>query len=532
MRKRVIYLLIALSFVITTISQAFIPAYAQTIASNSSSHLSKVINYQKIFTNTNSVESVLASTNQKQSVSTSQSGSTSKVTNKQSSKKGTAQITPRAETSSTLSLDKDSEAIDGLITLTFKPKPDSGDTRYSVLNASTLKVPSFLSYQVDATTTANVNVAKYIKIEGPDSNGLLTVSPQNMPAKYADYFMAKDFKIVFKVIEDGDGTLQLVDKASPTVVNSNKIAVTGASIKGDEFADGITWNQPTNVTKVGFTEFTQNPSAGLKYGLGNLQDPEDPTIDTGMNQKLDVHGPGQMNIAIKEPNDNLIKMYFGGLNHAPDQIERTSMGFGVVFDSSMTGGGAELKASSASLSILANQLKHKKYFTGTDSNGHLVMKEMGYFNRIDLTDPNKIHKLLVEILLRPSTTGPATVQQEMFIKNISGKPDSMGVMLGQDTMLGEQGSDDFVPIKSIGDDQGLYIESKDQNYKLLIKMDTPNGPSDFSAAVGAPVFFYNWLSGFGGTFAGQGDKAKGNTKKRIVHSLRTKIQVMFLNGIG
>lgn len=512
MRKRVIYLLIAVSFVITTISQAFIPAYAQTITSNSSSHLSKVINYQKIFTNTNSVESVLASTNQKQSVSTSQSGSTSKVTNKQSSKKGTAQITPRAESHSTLSLDKDSAAVDELITLTVTPTPVGTETDTNLM-ASTLKVPSFLSYQVDDTNKANgISIAKLIKISNPDANGVLTISPLKNDAA-TNYFRKNPFKIVFKVIEDGDGALQLVDKASPTVVNSNKIAVTGASIKGDEFADGITWNQPTNVTKVGFTEFTQNPSAGLKYGLGNLQDPEDPTIDTGMNQKLDVHGPGQMNIAIKEPNDNLIKMYFGGLNHAPDQIERTSMGFGVVFDSSMTGGGAELKASSASLSILANQLKHKKYFTGTDSNGHLVMKEMGYFNRIDLTDPNKIHKLLVEILLRPSTTGPATVQQEMFIKNISGKPDSMGVMLGQDTMLGEQGSDDFVPIKSIGDDQGLYIESKDQNYKLLIKMDTPNGPSDFSAAVGAPVFFYNWLSGFGGTFAGQGDKAKGNTKK-------------------
>lgn len=492
------------------------PVFAQQKTANVVSHMSKVINYQKAFESTSSIESALASSNQEQVASSSQSSvaqsSSRQLVEKTNPKMSTAQITPRAESHSTLSLDKDSAAIDELITLTVTPTPVGTETDTKLM-ASTLKIPSFLSYQKDATNTANgVTISSLIEISNPDANGVLTISPLKNGAS-TNYFRNRPFKIVFKVIEDGDGTLQLVDKASPTVVNSNKVSVTGASIKGDEFADGITWNQPTNVTKVGFTEFAQNSSAGLKYGLGNLQDPEDPTIDTGMNQKLDVHGPGQMNIAIKEPNDNLIKMYFGGLNHAPDQIERTSMGFGVVFDSSMTGGGAELRASSASLSILANQLKHKKYFTGTDSNGHLVMKEMGYFNRIDLTDPNKIHKLLVEILLRPSTTGPATVQQEMFIKNISGKPDSMGVMLGQDTMLGEQGSDDLVPIKSIGNDQGLYIESKDQNYKLLVKMDTPNGPSDFSAAVGAPVFFYNWLGGFGGTFAGQGDKAKGNTKK-------------------
>lgn len=66
-------------FIITTISQAVVPIYAQDQTATSSSHLSKVVDYQKAIESTSSVNSVLANSNKKQALDESQKAAEEKL---------------------------------------------------------------------------------------------------------------------------------------------------------------------------------------------------------------------------------------------------------------------------------------------------------------------------------------------------------------------------------------------------------------------------------------------------------------------
>lgn len=66
MRKRVIYLLMTLTFILTTVSQAIGPVYAYDGMVSSDSRTSKILDFKKTVQNTSSLESILSSSNQAQ----------------------------------------------------------------------------------------------------------------------------------------------------------------------------------------------------------------------------------------------------------------------------------------------------------------------------------------------------------------------------------------------------------------------------------------------------------------------------------
>ncbi|WGI19452.1 WxL domain-containing protein [Latilactobacillus sakei] len=395
MKKRIIYLLMTALFIITTISQTVVPIYAQNQTATSSSHLSKVVDYQKAIESTSSVNSVLTNSNKEQALEESQKAAAEK--SKKSAK--------------------------------------------------------------------STNLTK------------------------ADAIQAGD-------IDDG------------IPASSWRIGAAAA---------------------MGFKAFPQKPTEGVDYIFGSMIQPQYPTDETtsgikiGSDMDYSYINKGQMNIAIthkagsRKPED-LTGLLLGSVANGLDTASgpQTSLGYGLVFDKNDTGSwGRNTGMQIGQVSILANKLKDKVYYVEDTKSSAAAVKVMGHFTRTDPKDSTKTHQYLVEILMRPASGVIPAVQQELYIKNTSGKADSYGVLFSQDTSLGNGlATEDKVPIKSIGDDQGLYIEEPASNAKMLAKMSVPDGPDDFGTppsteiAPGTNVFFpYS-----GKTFMGDAQKRRGLTK--------------------
>lgn len=293
-----------------------------------------------------------------------------------------------------------------------------------------------------------------------------------------------------------------------------------AIIPANSISDGISNWQSRTTAELGFKGFSQKPTEGLDYTFGSLLTAEDATKETlagttaGFIDKNLING-GQINVAVtsKEGSRNiadLTGMYDGSTDST--YPVRQSLGFGLVFDKNAKSGTNHEGAKVGDLSMLANKILDKNYYTAQTPNG-LAMKVMGHFTRVDPLLPSKTHQLLVEILLRPSPGKVAAVQQELYIKNESSTIESFGVLFGQDTALGNDSKNDSVPVKSIGDDQGLYMEGATVDFKLLAKMAVPDGPDDFSAPTSIAPFL-DWYNAFdGNAYAGNGQKRNGLTKE-------------------
>ncbi|MCM1636397.1 WxL domain-containing protein, partial [Latilactobacillus sakei] len=160
-------------------------------------------------------------------------------------------------------------------------------------------------------------------------------------------------------------------------------------------------------------------------------------------------------------NNKTIGAFFKGEDTSSKAV-RTSTGFGIVFEPNESNDGPKQ-------AILANKLTNKAYFVGHDSEGNLVSKIMGQFERNGKT-------LIAEILLRPSLSGTTAVQQELYLKNDTTQSVSYGTFIGQDTMLN---GNDKVPMSSMGNNAGLYITQNP--YKLAINMKVPDGPINYAA---------------------------------------------------
>lgn len=387
MKKRAIYLLMTAFFILTTISQAVVPIYAQDKATDSSSHLSKVIDYQKALESTSSAVNTLRS-NQEQATTQSAKETTEKQKQTKSSKSARA-----------------------------------------------------------------------------------------------------------------------------------------AAIQATDIDDGITgWITGPSGAALGFKKFSQKVG-GIQYTFGSMLSPQTVTNETTTTSTYGIVQGGQMNLAIsrssgsRNPAD-LTDIYYGsvyvGAGGTGEQGPTNNLGFGMVFDKSDNGrwgptvGPTHLYSGTMNgqVSILANKLTDKVYYIKPDGNKS-SMKVMGHFTRVDPKNSAKTHQFLVEILLRPSPGDVPGVQQELYVKNVSGQEDSFGVLLGADTKLG---SEDNVPIKAIGNDQGMYMEGSDAQHKLLMKMAVPDGPDDYSAP-NISKAYANVFNGYSGlNFGGNGDKRNGKTK--------------------
>ncbi|UQS82501.1 hypothetical protein MOO45_02290 [Bombilactobacillus folatiphilus] len=146
---------------------------------------------------------------------------------------------------------------------------------------------------------------------------------------------------------------------------------------------------------------------------------------------------------------------------------------------------------------LLNNADDLTFYTAMDgSNSYL--KCMGYTT----ASTNSSDILEFEIVLGPSKDFDGNLDQQLFIKNVSSNPVSFGVMNGEDTDLNNQ---DNVPVKSLGNNHGFYIENdfsdpkysnpnspnfrEDRTqYRLNVNLDTPNGPNRYLAH-----YTSNWL---------------------------------------
>ncbi|MFL2082061.1 WxL domain-containing protein [Latilactobacillus sakei] len=230
------------------------------------------------------------------------------------------------------------------------------------------------------------------------------------------------------------------------------------AINPNTFDDGIpNWVQKTK-TEVGSKAFQGSTSRFLNYTFGGVNGGIDAEADSKISS-YNIQG-SQINIFIKD-NNKTIGAFFKGEDTSSKAV-RTSTGFGIVFEPNERNDGPKQ-------AILANKLTNKAYFVGHDSEGNLVSKIMGQFERNGKT-------LIAEILLRPSLSGTTAVQQELYLKNDTTQSVSYGTFIGQDTMLN---GNDKVPMSSMGNNAGLYITQNP--YKLAINMKVPDGPTNYAA---------------------------------------------------
>lgn len=306
--------------------------------------------------------------------------------------------------------------------------------------------------------------------------------------------------------------------------------VSAASITIDpyDFDDGITnwvqqkYNQVANIPIDG-----TNLQLGYAFGLaqdtkGKVSTGNDSTITTdsisvGINTTY-----SKMNVFLNQNGNYISSVFQGGYTSSGsnrENVSPTSPDFMIAptGDSSLQG------ITSPAYNILGNPsatnngtgntgMTSKKYYVGTDANGHPAYKIMGHFTRTNNSGyKNGTYDMEIEILLRASPTNSAIVQREMYVKNLSTDTAEFVTLFGEDTKLGDSNgiSNDMVPVYDLGNKQGIYVQDtySGNNYRLFV---TNNMPDGFDSYVGQ-VASTNWAKKFNGSsVTGTGDEANNN----------------------
>lgn len=109
---------------------------------------------------------------------------------------------------------------------------------------------------------------------------------------------------------------------------------------------------------------------------------------------------------------------------------------------------------------------HPTLYAGHDTAGNLALKKV-------VTDPAAGY--LYEILYRFTPNSPV-IQQELYFKNNSDKVLNYGAYFSADTQLH---NNDAIALYAMGSNAGIYMA--DDNYKLLMNMKVPDGPTGYTA---------------------------------------------------
>lgn len=128
----------------------------------------------------------------------------------------------------------------------------------------------------------------------------------------------------------------------------------------------------------------------------------------------------------------------------------------------------------------------KLFYTGTDIHNKPVFKIVGFYSPLSV---------FVEVVLRPALSGAPVVQRELYVynpktvNNQNNGTKKFQTFFGEDTGLNPNNGDttvDNVPMKAIGDGQGLYLMSG-ANYtpasKLFVTNTVDNGFDDFMGRI-------------------------------------------------
>lgn len=277
----------------------------------------------------------------------------------------------------------------------------------------------------------------------------------------------------------------------------------------NEFNDGgSNWAQlgQTNAATTQNANIPISSSLNLGYGFGAAQNTSGKVVTGGLDSDflkmpLDIMSTGyqanffpggRMNVFLNN-NSNYISTTFQGKSTSQSDVNQQS-GWSSP-DFLLTPSGYSGSMSQKDFSILGYPastngssnvgLENKTFWVG-NYDGKTAYRILGQFTRkASSSTGNQAYNLDVELLLRPSPTNSAIVQRELYVYNPSASSQKFQIYFGEDTALGTaMGSNDHVPVRSIGDGSGLYISNSvdptDASRKLFITNDTVDGFSDFT----------------------------------------------------
>lgn len=280
--------------------------------------------------------------------------------------------------------------------------------------------------------------------------------------------------------------------------------------------DGIPKWYPGSVNQIQYLPIGNGLSMGYTLGLAtNKYGQAIPTTGTNtsvsgpdgdVNKASEAAGTNnsyysKMNVFLKSVSGMYISSTFQSNTTDTKMVSISSPDFMIIPGKTTT------NATSASYSLLTNKLENKKFYYGHDSNGNLALKVIGNFVR------GTSYDLQAEVVLRASPSKAPIVQRELYLKNVSSKAQSYGVLFGEDTKMGSDG----VPIKDLGEGKGLFIQ--DGDYRLMISKNVTDGPSNYSGQQ------YNsnsmdWLKGFNSpNFSGTGAESENHVYGDILSEL-------------
>lgn len=317
---------------------------------------------------------------------------------------------------------------------------------------------------LNVQATCKLNPQYTFKLE----NNMLTITPQQQ--NNTDQVV-----LVIKLIQTGQLTLQL----NRPHMSSNRLCITTTenqtpkvlAVNPEEFDDGITnWQKVTTAPEATYA-ITKDLSLDFTFGTIN-----------GGSQFPDVGNPSPIYL---QPNVYLVDngtgadvwaLFCNNSNYATD----SSDSFGIVTDKAANPSDQNWRAQAPNIN--GEGLESDTYkenapdanvdptlFVGTDSQGRMAIKKV-----VD----NVKNKYQFEILYRFSTNGAPIVQQELYLKNTATTDLNYGAYLSLDTDLNEN---DNIPLFSQGSSTGIYMQ--DPNYKILMNMQVPDGPTDYAATL-------------------------------------------------
>lgn len=246
-----------------------------------------------------------------------------------------------------------------------------------------------------------------------------------------------------KDITSNSLALKVEENKTPQVLANNP----------NQFDDGITnWREIVNAVESTLT-VTNNLKLAFTYGVFGG--------GSGISSILnpDPHGK-RPNVYLIDAGKNI------GAFYTSSSATKTSDNYGIVTDAAENPSdqgrkGLEMETYSQNSKGVSPTL-----FMGTDDSGLTVLKKV-------VTNPKSGY--VFETLYRFSNAAPI-VQQELYFKNNTSTQFNYAAYFSMDTQLN---GNDRIELYAMGDNSGIYMS--DTNYKLLMDMKVPDGPSSYGA---------------------------------------------------
>lgn len=231
----------------------------------------------------------------------------------------------------------------------------------------------------------------------------------------------------------------------------------------------------------------RNSNDVVQAGDNTITQPTDSLTSSAAEGTNPIQNNSKINIFLKNGNQYYgilhqgLKSYISSdSSSTPQTASNTSIDFALLTPGSTTDS-KFYKDNNLLVQLATYDSNHsKRFYTSTDSNGHLALKLVGFYSKLNV---------YVEIVLRAAPNGAPVVQRELYVYNPSGSGNKQfQTFYGEDTALSPNmdTSVDNVPMKAIGGGQGLYLDSGSTftpASKLFVTNNLQDGFDDFMGRV-------------------------------------------------